>query len=72
MCTKNDKWFDSIKWDSACLKCQSVNGDICPSRSCAEDNYDQWGDHIPSDVYYMDGNNLQEYLAEKRKRKMEE
>ena len=61
-----------INWDSVCMECQAKHGGVCHNQKCAEFHYDEWGDPIPEDLYYMDGNNVQEYLAEKRKRKMEE
>lgn len=57
--------FSIIKWDDACLKCQATHGGVCHDPRCAEQNYDPWGDPIPSWVYYPDGNCLKEYLAEK-------
>lgn len=69
MSTKDDVY---IKWDSTCLECQSKHNGVCPNKQCAEHNYDEWGDPIPADVYHMDGNTLQEYLAVKRKKMMEE
>lgn len=65
---KDDKWFNTIKWNAICIVCQSENNGLCPNRNCAEDNYDEWGDPIPLWVYHMDGNILAEYLEEKRKR----
>ena len=72
MLTKDDVWFTSIKWDSTCLQCQADNNGVCPNKSCAEYHYDEWGDPIPADLYFMDGNNVQEYLENKRKKMMEE
>ena len=65
---KDDKWFASIKWDNSCLQCQAKTNGVCENRSCAEDNYDPWGDPIPAYVYHHDGNTLNEYLENKRKR----
>jgi len=65
---KDDKWFASIKWDKSCLQCQAKTNGACENRSCAEDNYDLWGDPIPAYVYHHDGNTLNEYLENKRKR----
>lgn len=65
---KDDKWFESINWDEECMRCHSRNGGICHLRLCAELHYDEWGDLIPPWVYYMDGNDLEKYLAEKRAR----
>ena len=68
---KNYAWFQNLKWDESCLACQAKHGGVCHSKSCAEDNYDEWGDPIPLYVYHADGNTLQKYLEKKRKR-MEE
>lgn len=65
---KDDKWFESIKWDNSCLQCQSKANGVCKSRGCAEQNYDPWGDPIPAYVYHHDGNTLDKYLENKRKR----
>lgn len=65
---KDDKWFASIKWDNSCLQCQAKANGVCENRSCAEQNYDPWGDPIPAYVYHHDGNTLDEYLENKRKR----
>lgn len=65
---KDEKWFSSIKWDDACLTCKSETNGICRNRGCAESNYDPWGDPIPAHIYQFDGNSLNEYLEEKRKR----
>lgn len=65
---KDEKWFASIKWDNNCLQCQSKTNEVCENRSCAEQNYDPWGDPIPAYVYHHDGNTLDEYLESKRKR----
>ena len=63
---KDDKWFASIKWDDSCLQCKSKTNGVCKNRSCAEQNYDPWGDPIPAFVYHHDGNTLDEYLENKR------
>lgn len=65
---KNDKWFASINWSQCCLTCQSETNGKCQSRSCAELHYDPWGDLIPASVFHHDGNTLDEYLENKRKR----
>lgn len=65
-------WFDSIKWDATCLECQANSGGVCPYRSCAERHYDEWGDPIPGHLYFCDGNNVAEYLEEKRRQKESE
>lgn len=65
---KDDNWFASINWTEDCLECQRKYNGICHSRSCAEFNYDEWGDYIPDYLYHADGNDVAEYLAEKRKR----
>lgn len=62
---KDDTWFANIKWDNSCLECHTNHGGVCHNRSCAEDNYDPWGDIIPADLYHMDGNNVQKYIEEK-------
>lgn len=67
MPTKDDVWFANIHWDSVCIECQSTHNGICPNRQCAEDNYDPWGDMIPAHLYFMDGNNVRQYLENKRK-----
>lgn len=64
---KDNKWFTGIKWDNHCIECHADNGGVCHNRSCAEDNYDPWGDAIPAYVYHMDGNDLQRYIEEKAK-----
>lgn len=58
-----------IKWDENCLKCQAEHGGVCVSAACKRHHYDEWGDKIPDEVYYMDGNALQEYIEKKRKQK---
>lgn len=72
MSTKDDVWFANLKWDSTCLECHTQHNGICHNKQCAECHYDEWGDLIPTDLYFMDGNNVQEYLAAKRKKMMEE
>ena len=66
-----DTWFNSIKWSEECLNCHTRHDGYCPRQSCAEYHYDEWGDIIPSWVYHMDGNNLEEYLSEKRQKRGE-
>lgn len=65
---KDDKWFANIKWKESCLECHQENEGKCPNRGCAEFQYDEWGEHIPDYLYFDDGNNVAEYLEEKRKR----
>lgn len=65
---KDDNWFANIKWNEDCIKCREKHGNMCPMRDCAEFNYDEWGDRIPDYLYHDDGNEVAEYLAEKRKR----
>ena len=65
---KDDAWFASIKWSDSCLKCQSESGGVCSRRSCAESNYDPWGEEIPAYVYHPGGNTLDEYIERKRKK----
>jgi hypothetical protein len=57
-----------IKWTKECLECHSRHDGVCINPRCADFHYDEWGDPIPADVYYMDGNSREEYLAEKRQR----
>ena len=67
MPTKDDVWFANIHWHQTCLECQSEHNGTCPNRRCAENEYDPWGDPIPMDLYFMDGNNVQQYLENKCK-----
>lgn len=66
---KDQQWFDNIKWSESCIKCQRETGGACAKRYCAEFQYDEWGDRIPDWLYYHDGNNVAEYLEEKRRQK---
>lgn len=68
MVQKDDAWFASIRWSDSCLICQSESGGVCSRRSCAESNYDPWGEEIPAYVYHPGGNTLDKYLERKRKR----
>ena len=57
-----------INWTEECLKCQGKHDGACPSIACAKYHYDEWGDPIPRHLHHLDGNNVQKYLEEKRKR----
>lgn len=66
---KDARWFANIKWSETCLDCQKKHNGSCHSISCAEDSYDPWGDELPGTLWFMDGNNVAEYLEKKRKQK---
>lgn len=66
---QSKKWFASIKWTKDCLDCQKKHNGYCHRPSCAQMEYDEWGDPIPLYCYFADGNNVAEYLEKKRKRK---
>ena len=66
---QSKKWFSSIKWTETCLDCHKKYNGSCPNRSCAEREYDEWGEQIPLHLYFHDGNNVSEYLDNKRKEK---
>ena len=52
---KDEKWFESIKWDAACLNCHKANGGVCSSKSCAEMYYDNNGNPIKASSVCYDG-----------------
>lgn len=62
---KDDQWFLSLKWTSSCLVCKTKNGGSCPDRSCAEGEYDPWGDPFPRTLWYPGGNDVDKYLRKK-------
>lgn len=63
---KDNNWFAQIKWSQTCIECQKKHNGICHNRSCAEDNYDPWGDELPAYLWYADGNDVEKYLSRKR------
>ena len=67
--SKNDLWFQNIKWSRACQDCQRDANGFCKQRSCAEENYDPWGDPLPAYLWYPDGNDVALYLFKKSKEK---
>ena len=57
---KDDVWFKSIKWDSACLnECHKANNGTCPMRDCAELHYDDNGNLIPASCVCYDGDYME-------------
>ena len=69
---KNDEWFSNIKWDKSCIMCQRETNGVCKKRSCAEENYDPWGDPLPAYLWQPDGNNVESYLIKKLRQKANE
>lgn len=57
-----------INWTDECLVCQEKHGGTCKSERCRKHFYDPWGDPYPFWVYHIDGNSIDKYIAEKRKR----
>ena len=68
MLEKDDRWFATVNWSKSCINCQSETNGVCRSRGCAELHYDPWGDELPAYLYYPDGNDVEKYLENKRKR----
>lgn len=66
---KNDEWFSNIKWDKSCIMCQRETDGVCKERSCAEENYDPWGDPLPAFLWHPGGNDSERYLAKKLRQK---
>ncbi|MBQ7916376.1 MAG: hypothetical protein IJ315_06270 [Firmicutes bacterium] len=56
------------KWSEGCLECISEHNGACPYEDCAAQLYDPWGDKYPDYVFHPGGNDIPQYIEEKRKR----
>ena len=51
---KDSNWFQNVKWDKACIECQSETNGVCRNIKCAKMHYNEQGKPIPADSCTID------------------